>query len=143
MSLPIVTVIGTVTAQPELKFIPSGKAVANFSIAANSRRKNKDTGEWEDGDTTFLRANVWGEYAENIAETLEKGSRVIATGQLKQRSWEKEGNKQTSFELEVEEIGPSLRYATAKVTKVSKTSGGGGGNYQPNSFSGTSDEPPF
>lgn len=125
ITLPEVTVVGTLTADVELRFIPSGKAVANFSVACNQRKKNQQTGEWEDGDATFLRCNIWGEYAENVAESLVKGTKVIARGQLKQRSYEKDGEKRTVFELEVEEVGPTLRWATAKVTKAPKSSGGG------------------
>lgn len=118
--LPTVTVIGTLLAEPELRFTPSGAAVTNFTIAANARRLNKDTGEWEDGDATFLRCNLWRQAAENVVESLTKGHRVIATGQLKQRQYEKDGEKRSSFELEVDEVGPSLKWATAKVNKVSR-----------------------
>jgi single-strand DNA-binding protein len=140
LQLPEVTVVGTLTADPELRFIPSGKAVANFSIAANSRKKNQLTGEWEDGDATFLRCNIWGEYAEHVTESLTRGTKVIARGVLKQRSYEKDSVKHTVFELEVEEIGPTLRWATAKVSKATK--GGGSGSSAPASNSGGfSDEP--
>lgn len=142
IQLPEVTVVGTLTADPELKFIPSGKAVANFSIAANSRKKNQSTGEWEDGDATFLRCNIWGEYAEHCAESLVKGTKVIARGVLKQRSYEKDSVKHTVFELEVEEIGPTLRWATAQVTKASKGGNGGGKPAATASDSwGSNDEP--
>lgn len=139
-TLPEVTVVGTLTADPELRFIPSGKAVANFTIAANSRKKNQDTGKWEDGDATFLRCNIWGEYAENVAESLTKGTKVIAHGLLKQRAYEKDGVKHTVVELEVDEIGPTLRWATAKVQKASK---GGFGSPAPasNDAWGSTDEP--
>lgn len=116
MSLPSVTVVGTLTADPELRFTNSGKAVAAVNIATNSRRKNPDTGQYEDGDATFLRGNIWGKYAENVAESLTKGTKVIATGQLKQRSWEKDGQKRTVMELEVEDIGPTLRFTSAALT---------------------------
>lgn len=129
-SLPEVTVVGTLTADPELRFTQSGKAVAGFSIACNSRKKDAG-GNWVDGDTTFLRANIWGEYAENVAETLVKGVKVIARGTLKQRSFEtKDGDKRTVFELEVDEIGPTLRFATAKVNRTSKNGNGGGSRQQ-------------
>lgn len=128
ITLPDVKIVGTLTADPELRFTQSGKAVANFSIACNQRKKNAD-GTWEDGDATFVRANIWGEYAENVAESLVRGLKVIAFGQLKQRSYEtNDGEKRTVFELEVEEIGPALRFATAKVSKTAKN---GGGNRQP------------
>ncbi|ATN94026.1 ssDNA binding protein [Mycobacterium phage Kumao] len=125
IQLPQVTVVGTLTADPELRFTQSGKAVISFNIASNSRRFNKQTGEYEDGDTTFLRGQIWNEYAENIAESLSRGDRVIATGVLKQRSYEtREGDKRTVYELEAEEVGPSLRFATAKVTKNNQRSSG-------------------
>lgn len=123
MTLPQVTLIGTLVAEPELRFTNGGKAVASINVATNSRRKNPTTGQYEDGDTTFVRGSVWGQYAENIAESLTKGTKVIATGQLKQRSYEKDGQTRTVFELEVDEIGPSLRFATVVVNKTSK--GGG------------------
>jgi single-strand DNA-binding protein len=128
ITLPEITIVGTLTADPELRFIPSGKAVANVNIACNQRVKNKQTDQWEDGDATFLRGNIWGEYAEHVAESLTKGVKVIARGVLKQRSYEKDNVKRTTFELEIEEIGPSLRFATAKVSKATK---GGGGSASP------------
>lgn len=119
----IITVVGNLTADPELRYTQTGLAVANFTIASTPRNFDKATNDWKDGDALFLRASVWREFAENVAGTLSKGSRVIATGRLKQRSYEtKEGEKRTSFEIEVDEIGPSLRYATAQVTRT--TSGG-------------------
>lgn len=148
-TLPEVTLVGTLVADPELRFTPNGKAVANFNIACNSRKKN-DSGQWEDGDATFLRGTVWGEYAENVAESLTKGLKVIVRGQLKQRSYEKDGQKRTVYELDVEEIGPTLRFATARVNKASRGGGqqqaapaaqdngwGGGG------WGGGDEEPPF
>jgi single-strand DNA-binding protein len=125
MSLPTMTIVGTVTADPELRFIPSGAAVANFTVAANERRKNKDTGEWEDGSATFIRCNVWRQHAENVAESLTRGMRVIVTGRLKQREYQtSEGEKRTVFDLEVDEVGPTLQWATAKVNKVRRDSAG-------------------
>lgn len=121
--LPSVTVIGTLVADPDLRFTPSGAAVANFTIAANARRLNKQTNEWEDGDATFLRCNLWRQAAENVAESLTRGMRVIAVGTLKQRQYEKDGEKRSSFELEVDEVGPSTKWATVKVNKVAREGG--------------------
>ncbi len=132
MSLPTVTGVGNLVADPELRFIPSGKAVADVNIACTSKRFNKATNEWEDGDTTYLRGSVWGEEAENIAESLTKGARVVFSGVLKQESWEdKEGNKRSSLKLLVDEIGPSLKWATARVEKAGKKSSSWGGNDEP------------
>lgn len=123
-----ITVVGNLTADPELRFTPSGAAVANFTVASTPRIYDRQSGEWKDGEALFLRCNIWREAAENVAESLTRGSRVIVTGRLKQRSFEtREGEKRTVFEVEVDEIGPSLRYATAKVNKASRSSGGGGG----------------
>ena len=119
-----ITVVGNLTADPELRYTQSGLAVANFTIASTPRVFDRQANEWKDGEATFLRASVWREFAENVAGSLTKGMRVIASGRLKQRSYEtREGEKRTAFELEVDEIGPSLRYATASVTRGS---GGGG-----------------
>ncbi|MDT5076697.1 MAG: single-strand DNA-binding protein [Mycobacterium sp.] len=124
----ILTVVGNLTADPELRFTPSGAAVANFTVASTPRTFDRQTNEWKDGDALFLRCNIWREAAENVTESLTRGSRVIVTGRLKQRSFEtREGEKRTVVELEVDEIGPSLRYATAKVNKASRSGGGGGG----------------
>jgi single-strand DNA-binding protein len=115
----IITVVGNLTADPELRFTQSGLAVANFTIASTPRTLDRGSNEWKDGEALFLRASVWREFAEHVAGSLTKGTRVIATGRLKQRSYEtKEGEKRTSIELEVDEIGPSLRYATAQVTRA-------------------------
>ncbi|MBB3049701.1 single-strand DNA-binding protein [Prauserella isguenensis] len=123
----IITVVGNLTADPELRFTPSGAAVANFTVASTPRQFDRQSGEWKDGEALFLRCNIWRQAAENVAETLTRGARVIVQGRLKQRSFEtKEGEKRTVVELEVDEIGPSLRYATAKVNKVSRGGGGGG-----------------
>ncbi|SFP84439.1 single-strand DNA-binding protein [Amycolatopsis arida] len=124
----VITVVGNLTADPELRFTPSGAAVANFTVASTPRIFDRQSGEWKDGEALFLRCNIWRQAAENVAESLTRGARVIVQGRLKQRSFEtKEGEKRTVVELEVDEIGPSLRYATAKVNKVSRGSGGGGG----------------
>jgi single-strand DNA-binding protein len=170
----VITVIGNLTADPELRFTPSGAAVANFTVASTPRTFDRQTNEWKDGEALFLRCNIWREAAENVAESLTRGSRVIASGRLKQRSFEtREGEKRTVVELEVDEIGPSLKYATAKVNKASRSGaggggfgggGGGGGSRQPaaqssggsaasedpwgsapasGSFAGGDDEPPF
>ncbi|HVS67046.1 MAG TPA: single-stranded DNA-binding protein [Mycobacteriales bacterium] len=123
-----VTVVGNLTNDPELRFTPSGAAVASFTVASTPRILDKATNEWKDGDALFLRCSVWRQAAENVAESLTRGARVMVTGRLKQRSYEtKEGEKRTVVELEVDEVGPSLRYATAKVTKASRGGGGGGG----------------
>ncbi|GAB36807.1 single-stranded DNA-binding protein [Gordonia otitidis] len=123
----VITVIGNLTADPELRFTPSGAAVANFTVASTPRTFDRQTNEWKDGEALFLRCNIWREAAENVTESLTKGSRVIVQGRLKQRSYEtREGEKRTVVELEVDEIGPSLRYATAKVNKASRGGGGGG-----------------
>src|SRR3990170_7198222 len=122
----IITVIGNLTDDPELRFPPSGAAVAKFRVASTPRIMDRTSGEWKDGEPLFLSCSVWRQAAENVAESLQRGARVVVTGRLKQRSYEtREGEKRTVVELEVDEIGPSLRYATAKVNKV--TRGGGGG----------------
>lgn len=124
----IITVVGNLTADPELRYTQSGLAVANFTIASTPRTFDRQANEWKDGEALFLRASCWREFAEHVASSLTKGSRVIATGRLKQRSYDdRDGNRRTAIELEVDEIGPSLRYATAQVTR---TSGGGGGRSQ-------------
>ncbi|MDP9988707.1 single-strand DNA-binding protein [Arthrobacter oryzae] len=124
-----ITVIGNLTSDPELRFTPSGSAVANFTIASTPRTFDRQSNEWKDGETLFLRASVWREAAENVAESLTKGMRVIVTGRLKSRSYEtKEGEKRTVIELEVDEIGPSLRYANAKVNRTQRSTQGGQGN---------------
>ncbi len=124
----VITVIGNLTNDPELRFTPSGAAVASFTVASTPRMMDKATNEWKDGDALFLRCSVWRQAAENVAESLQRGARVVVTGRLKQRSFEtKEGEKRTVVELDVDEVGPSLKYATAKVTKASR--GGGGNGY--------------
>jgi single-strand DNA-binding protein len=124
----IITVVGNLTDDPELRFTPSGAAVANFTVASTPSTFNRQTNAWEDGETLFIRCSIWRQAAENVAESLQRGMRVVAQGRLKARSYEtREGEKRTVFELEVDEIGPSMRYATAKVTKTSRQSGGQGG----------------
>ncbi len=124
----IITVVGNLTADPELRFTPSGAAVASFTVASTPRTFDRQTSEWKDGEALFLRCNIWRQAAENVAESLTRGARVIVSGRLKQRSFEtREGEKRTVMELEVDEVGPSLKYATAKVNKVSRGSGGGAG----------------
>ncbi|RNI19614.1 single-stranded DNA-binding protein [Flexivirga caeni] len=123
-----ITVIGNLTQDPELRFTPSGAAVANFTVASTPRYMDRQTNEWKDGETLFMRCSIWREAAENVAESLVRGSRVIVSGRLKSRSWDDKetGQKRTTMELEVDEVGPSLRYATAKVNKTQRGSGQGG-----------------
>ena len=121
----VITVIGNLVDDPELRFTPSGQAVAKFRIASTPRTRDAQSGEWKDGESLFLTCSVWRQYAENVAESLQRGMRVIVNGRLKQRSYEtKEGEKRTVFELDVEDVGPALRNATAKVTKVNRGPGG-------------------
>jgi single-strand DNA-binding protein len=156
-----ITVVGNLTSDPELRFTPSGASVASFTVASTPRMLDKATNEWKDGDALFLRCSVWRQVAENVAESLHRGDRVMVTGRLKQRSFEtKEGEKRTVVEVDVDEVGPSLRYATAKVNKASRgggnfgggsagSGGGGGGSSSddpwatPAPGAGMSDEPPF
>jgi single-strand DNA-binding protein len=160
--LPEITIVGTLTADPEMRFVTSGAGVANFTVASNNRVLNKATGEWEDRDATFLRCTVWREVAERVCESLSRGDRVIVTGSLKQNSYETaDGEKRTSFDVDVREIGPSLKWASAKVTRVKRgsnaaagkpaddpwatspsatNSGNSGSNTGPAGFT---DEPPF
>ncbi len=131
-----ITLIGNLTADPELRFTPNGAAVANFTVASTPRTFDRQTNEWKDGDAMFLNCSVWRQYAENVAESLTKGSRVIVSGRLKSRSYEtREGEKRTVFEVDVDEVGPALRYATAKVTRTTG-GGGGGGSWQGNQGGG-------
>ena len=161
----VITIVGNLVDDPELRFTPSGAAVAKFRVASTPRYLDKQTNEWKDGESLFLSCNVWRQAAENVAETLQRGMRVIVQGRLKQRSYEtKEGEKRTVYEIEVDEVGPSLRNATAKVAKTQRgggaggfggsttdndpwasatpapAAGGGGGGWN---TPGTSDEPPF
>jgi single-strand DNA-binding protein len=141
-----VTVVGNLTNDPELRFTPSGDAVASFTVATNSRYLDKKTNEWKDGESTYLRCSVWRQYAENVAESLTKGTRVMVSGKLKQRSYEtREGEKRTVLEVEVEDVGPALRYATAKINRVQRTDGGfssGGGSAAPADDPWATDAPP-
>lgn len=126
----VITIVGNLTADPELRFTPSGAAVANFTVASTPRTFDRQSNEWKDGDTLFMRCSIWREAAENVAESLTKGTRVIVTGRLVQRSYEtREGEKRTVVELQVDEVGPSLRYASAKLTRTQRSGGGysGGG----------------
>jgi single-strand DNA-binding protein len=147
----VITVVGNLTDDPELRFTPSGAAVAKFRIASTPRTLDRQSGEWKDGEPLFLACNIWRDAAEHVAESLQRGARVIVQGRLRQRSYEtREGEKRTVYELEVDEIGPSLRYATAKVQRMSRSgggsggggggfgasNGGGGGNRQPSSGGG-------
>jgi single-strand DNA-binding protein len=138
-----VTVVGNLTNDPELRFTPSGAAVASFTVASSSRVLDKTTNEWKDGETVFMRCSVWRQYAENVAESLTKGTRVIVSGRLKQRSYEtREGEKRQVMELEVDDVGPALRYATAKVTRTQNQGGGfGGGNGGGGGASAPADDP--
>ncbi len=132
-----ITVVGNLTADPELRFTPSGAAVANFTVASTPRTFDKQSNEWKDGEALFLNCSVWRQAAENAAESLTRGMRVIVSGRLKARSYEtREGEKRTVFEIDVDEVGPSLKYATAKVTKTTRSGSGGGGG-----FSGGGDDP--
>src|SRR5690242_14690434 len=118
---PILTIVGTLGGDPELRFVPTGAAVCSFSVASTPRNLDKASDTWKDGETIWFNCSVWRKQAECVAETLQKGMRVIVTGRLKARSWEdKDGNKRTSMEVDVDEVGPSLRYASAKVTKAER-----------------------
>ncbi|GAB3437367.1 single-stranded DNA-binding protein [Actinophytocola sediminis] len=147
----VITVIGNLTADPELRFTQSGVAVANFTVASTPRTFDKQSSEWKDGEALFLRCQIWRQAAENVAESLTRGARVIASGQLVQRSFEtREGEKRTVVELKVEEIGPSLKYATPSVNKVTRGGSGGTGGAPADDPWATAppagqstDEPPF
>jgi single-strand DNA-binding protein len=141
----VITLVGNLVDDPELRFTPSGAAVAKFRIASTPRFLDKQTNEWKDGESLFLSCNVWRQAAENVAESLQRGMRVIVQGRLKQRSYEtKEGEKRTVIEMEVDEVGPSLRYASAKVTKTQRGNGGGGfGGQHGGSSGGQQQEDPW
>lgn len=125
----VITVVGNLTADPELRFTPNGAAVANFTVASTPRTFDRASGEFKDGETLFLRCSVWREFAENVAGSLSRGTRVVVQGRLKSRTFDtKEGDRRTVFELDVDEIGPSLRYATASVSRNERSGGYGGGN---------------
>jgi single-strand DNA-binding protein len=149
-----ITVIGNLTTDPELRYTPSGAAVANFGVANNPRTFDRQSGEWKDGETLFLRCNIWRQAAENVAESLTKGNRVIVVGRLKQRTFEtREGESRTVVEIDVDEIGPSLRWATAEVKKATRSNGGSGGAQADDPWgtsgelvgagAGSGDRPPF
>ncbi len=144
----VITLVGNLTADPELRFTASGQAVTNFTVASTPRTFNKDSGQWVDGEALFMRCNVWRQMAENVAESLTRGSRVFVSGRLKQRSFEtREGDKRTVIELEVDAVGPDLRYATAKIQKAERSGGqtsvdAGQWDRQGNTNAGA-DEPPF
>lgn len=143
----VITVVGNLVDDPELRFTPSGAAVANFRIASTPRTFDKQTNEWKDGEALFLSCSIWRQAAENVAESLQRGMRVVVQGRLKSRSYEtREGEKRTVFEIEVEEVGPSLKYATAKVTKTSRSGGGGfsgGGGQQGGGQQGGGQQDPW
>lgn len=143
--LPEITIAGTVVADPEIKYFNDGACVANFTVAANDRRFDRERGEWVDASATFLRCSIWRQEAEHVTESLSKGDRVLATGVLKQNKWETEqGEKRTAFELAVAEIGASLKFATAQITKPHRSTPAGTGSGAPAGVgASTSDEPPF
>ena len=139
-----ITVIGNLTADPELRFTPSGAAVANFTVASTPRTFDRQTNEWKDGEALFLNCSVWRQAAENAAESLQRGMRVLVSGRLKARSYEtREGEKRTVFEIDVDEVGPSLRYATAKVTKTTRSGGGQGGGFSGGGGGGQGGDDPW
>ena len=147
-----ITVVGNLTNDPELRFTPAGAAVANFTLASTPRTFDRLSNDWKDGETLFLRCSVWREAAENVAESLTKGTRVVCQGRLASRSYEtKEGEKRTVMELEVDEIGPSLRYASAKVTRTQRSNSGVPAAASASSWGGstngwgaaTTNDPPF
>ena len=151
----VITIIGNLTGDPELRFTPSGAAVANFTVASTPRQFDRQANEWKDGETLFMRCSIWREAAENVAESLTRGTRVVVQGRLVSRSWEDKetGQKRSVMEMQVDEVGPSLRYATAKVNKTQRSGGGGGGSWgggqqsgggqggQGGGFGGQSDDP--
>ena len=133
----VITIVGNLVNDPEIRFTQSGAAVATFRVASTPRSFDRQTNEWKDGEPLFLTCNIWREAAENVNESLQRGTRVIVQGRLRQRSYEtKEGEKRTVYELEVDEIGPSLRYATAKVQRATRSGGGGSGGGFGNSGGG-------
>jgi single-strand DNA-binding protein len=137
-----ITVVGNLTNDPELRFTSNGAAVASFTVASNSRYMDRTTNEWKDSDPVFMRCNVWRQYAEHVAESLTKGTRVIVTGRLKQRSYEtREGEKRNVMEIEVEDVGPALRNATAKVSRVARTGDSGGSSAGAPAVSTPADDP--
>src|SRR5919108_5682884 len=136
----VITIVGNLVDDPELRFTPSGAAVANFRIASTPRIYDRQSGEWRDGDTLFLTCSVWRQAAENVAESLQKGMRVVVQGRLKSRQYEtREGERRTVFEIDADEVGPSLKYATAKVTRATRSGGGGYGQSGGGAPSGAED----
>jgi single-strand DNA-binding protein len=141
---PPITLIGNLTGDPELRFTPSGAAVANFTVASTPRTLDRQSNEWKDGETLFISCSVWRQVAENVAESLTRGSRVVVTGRLKARSYDdRDGNKRTVFECDVEEIGASMRYATLKISKTARSDGGGFGGGGNNSGGGAPQNDPW
>lgn len=139
-----ITITGNVVADAEVKFLPSGVAIASFTVADTPRIKDKATGEWKDGTTLFLRCNLWREAAENVAETITKGMRVVVTGHLKAREFEsRDGGEKKMIELEVDEVGPSLKYARASVSKQPRSAGGQAQAEQVSAWGGGDETPPF
>ena len=139
-----ITVVGNLVDDPELRFTPSGAAVANFRIASTPRTFDRQTNEWKDGDTLFLNCSIWRQAAENVAESLQKGMRVVVQGNLRSRQYEtREGEKRTVFEIQVDEVGPSLRYATAKVTRTQRQGGSSYGGQQGGGQSSPADNDPW
>jgi single-strand DNA-binding protein len=146
--LPEITIVGTLVADPEIRFTPTGAAVANFTIAANDRRYDKTSGEWVDKGATFLRCSIWRQAAENIAESLTKGTRVLVTGVLRQREWEtRDGEKRYAFDVEATEVGASLKWAAVKITKATRTTTASEATGDPSTDQptpeGCADKPPF
>jgi single-strand DNA-binding protein len=140
----VITVVGNLTADPELRFTPSGAAVASFTVASTPRTFDRQSNEWKDGEALFLRCSIWRQAAENVAETLQRGMRVIVQGRLQQRSFEtREGEKRTVIEMQVDEVGPSLRYATAKVNRTQRGSAAGGGGFGGESSGGAPADDPW
>jgi single-strand DNA-binding protein len=138
----VITLVGNLVDDPELRFTQSGAAVAKFRLASTPRTFDRQSGEWKDGESLFLTCNVWRQAAENVAESLQRGTRVIVQGRLKQRSYEtREGEKRTVYEVEVDEVGPSLRSATAKVNKTARTGGGSGGGFGSSGSSAPAEDP--
>ena len=140
----IITIVGNLVDDPELRFTPSGAAVANFRIASTPRTFDRQSNEWKDGDALFLSCSVWRQAAENVAESLQRGMRVVVQGRLKSRQYEtREGEKRTVFEIDVDEVGPSLKYASAKVTRTTRSGGGFGGQQGESRGSSASGEDPW
>jgi single-strand DNA-binding protein len=137
-----ITIVGNLTNDPELRFTPSGAAVASFTVASTPRSFDRQANEWKDGETLFMRCSIWRQAAENVAESLQRGMRVVVTGRLKSRTFDtREGEKRTVIEMEAEEIGPSLKYATAKVNRTTRSGGDGGFGSSGSAAGGTGGSP--